>query len=171
VDTLSCVTNFVEASKLRPGMVIPCIAAGLSGWVGSVWRGSYQVSTTEPLFMKRVHYAMAHERDLPENIRVDPDGLDGLLAFNEAGHSHWSAKLRGKLSKSIPFVPAGHESLAPAPAPAAQALPTSSTSSSSSDPPRVILQSKFPTQSEVQIMAVTRVLGIDMTKVRDFLGA
>ena len=87
LDTLSCVTNFVEASKLRPGMVIPCIGAGSFGWDRSVWKGSYQISTLEPLIMKRVHYTTVHAKGLPENIRVDSDGLDGLLAFNKAGHS------------------------------------------------------------------------------------
>jgi len=112
VDTLSSITNFVVASKLRPGMVIPCIASGVSGWTNSVWKGSYQISTTEPLFMKRVHFTVAYGGDLPANIRVDLTGMNGLLAFNEAGHSQWSPKLRGKLSKSIPFVPAGYESVA-----------------------------------------------------------
>jgi hypothetical protein len=76
MDTLSYITNFVVPSKLRPGMVIPCIASGLSGWTDSVWKGSYQISTTEPLFMKKVYYTVAYVGDLPENIRVDLNGLD-----------------------------------------------------------------------------------------------
>jgi len=87
MDTLSCVTNLMSAAKLRPGMAVPCVEAGHAGWAGSVWKGTYQISTTEPLFLQRVHYVSAYEDELPENIRVDKNGLDGLLAFNEAGHS------------------------------------------------------------------------------------
>ena len=76
LDTLSSVTNFVEAAKLRPGMAVPCVGAGLSGWTKSIWKGTYQISTTEPLFLKRVRYVTAYEGDLPENIRVDLDALE-----------------------------------------------------------------------------------------------
>ena len=171
--TLAPMTNFVSASGLRPGMVIPVVES-TSDWATSVWSGSYQVSSVEPLFLKRVFIGGAGKTALPPFISVDLAVMDGgLLASTEAAYQRWSPKMLSRLSTTMLFVPAN------AGRPASIHGGTGlhplgfSGSSGSSDPPRITFNAESMESKRVtlQCMAVNRVLNNDKTRIQNFLGA
>jgi hypothetical protein len=171
--TLSPFVNFVSVSNLRPGMVIPVVESA-GDWTGSVWAGSYQISSLETIFLKKVFTGDTSRTALPPFISVDLAVVDGgLLASTEAGYQRWSPKMLGKLSKTMLFVPANAGRQASLHASSGPHNLGFAASSGSADPPRITFNAESMESKRVtlQCMAVNRVLNNDKTRIQNFLGA
>jgi hypothetical protein len=170
--TLAPFVTFVSASVLRPGMVVPVVEA-VSDWTGSVWAGSYQIASLEPMFLKRVFTGDTTRTALPRFISVDMAVVDGgFLTSTEAAYQRWSSKMIGKLSTTMLFVPgnAGRQSSLHASS-GSHSLGFSA-SSGSADPPRITFNAESMESKRVtlQCMAVNRVLNNDKTRIQNFWG-